>query len=180
MAIALLLLLIRLFARWKSFKRLYADDALVVFAWLLAFLTAVDWQIVAKFMYRFLAVTSGQLWPPPPTIVRDTEQYNKGSVVVFVFFYTSLWAVKLSFLSFFKRLGRNVRKQKVLWWCVFAFTVASYVVCVGITQYSCLAPPLERIIRKCTTDSAVRYQHVTLKFNAALDVVTDFASMRRP
>lgn len=153
------------------------DDGFVIFAWLLALLTAIDWQIVANFMYQFMAITSGRLWPPPATFVADTERYYKGSVIVLVFFYTGLWAVKFSFLLFFKRLGQNVARQKVLWWCVFGFTVATYLVCLGDIQYSCLAAPLATLEMHCSTDSAVHYQRVTLAFNCAVDVVTDYISM---
>ena len=175
-AVSLVFLLIRLFARWKGFKKLFVDDAFVIFAWLLALLTAVDWQVVARWMYQFIAVTSGQQWPPPISFVKDSERYYKGSVVVLVFFYTSLWAVKISFLLFFRRLSQNVAGQKVLWWCIFAFTLASYFVCVGDIQFSCLAAPLEDIFAHCSSDAAVHFQQSTLKFNCAIDVLTDFAS----
>lgn len=158
------------------FKKLFIDDAFVIFAWFLALFTAIDWQIVARLMYQFTAVTSGQVWPPPSSFVTDSERYYKGSVVVLTFFYSSLWAVKISFLLFFRRLGQNVRGQKVLWWCVLAFTLASYFVCLGDTQYSCLAAPLEDIFRNCSTNTAVDFQQTTLKFNCAVDVLTDFAS----
>ena len=101
-----------MFARWKSFEKLSLDDGFVIFAWLLALLTAIDWQIAAGFMYQFEAITNGRLWPPPATFVTDTERYYKGLVVVLVFFYTGLWTVKFSFLLFFKRLGQNVARQK--------------------------------------------------------------------
>lgn len=166
----------RLTARYKTFKKLYFDDGFVIFSWFLALFTAIIWQIVARFMYQFMAITSGQLWPPPTNFVNDTERYYKGSVVVLIFFYTSLWAVKISFLFFFKRLGQNVRWQKILWWCVLAFTVATYFVCIGDIQYSCLAAPLGEIISHCSSDRDVNFQLVTLKFNAAIDVLTDVMS----
>ena len=100
-------------------------------------------------------------------------------MVILVFFYTSLWAVKTSFLLFFRRLGHNVTGQKVLWWCVFAFTLASYFVCIGDIQYSCLASPLENNFARCSTDAALRFQRITLDFNCAIDVLTDFASKFR-
>lgn len=100
----------------------------------------------------------------------------KGSVVILVFFYTSLWAVKVSFLLFFRRLGHNVMGQKVIWWCVFALTLASYFVCIGDIQYSCLTAPPENIIDHCAMGTALRFQQITLKSNCAIDVLTDFAS----
>lgn len=178
--VSFLFLVMRLTARYKTFKRLYFDDGFVIFSWFLALFTAIIWQIVARFMYQFMAITSGQLWPPPTNFVNDTERYYKGSVVVLIFFYTSLWAVKISFLFFFKRLGQNVRWQKILWWCVLAFTVATYFVCIGDIQYSCLAAPLGEIISHCSSDRDVNFQLVTLKFNAAIDVLTDVMILSIP
>lgn len=105
-----------------------------------------------------------------------TERYYKGSVVILIFFYTSLWSVKISFLFFFKRLGQNVRWQKILWWCVFAFTAATYFVCIGDIQYACLAAPLMEIMSHCSSDWDVNFQQVTLKFNGTIDVLTDVMS----
>jgi hypothetical protein len=153
------------------------DDGFVIFAWLLALLTAVDWQVVADFLFHFIDVTRGRLWPPPAIFVNDSERYYKGSVVVIVMFYTGLWAVKFSFLLFFKRLGQNVAGQKVLWWCVLGFTVVTYLLCIGDIQYSCLAAPFAKIEIRCSTDSAVQYQRVTLAINCAVDVVTDYLSV---
>ena len=166
----------RLVVRWKSFKKLDFDDGFVIFAWVLALLTAIDWQIVAGFMYQFIAITRGQLWPPPATFVDDSERYFTGSAVFIIFFYTSLWAVKISFLLFFKRLGLNVRRQKVLWWCVFAFTIATYLSCIGNIQYSCLVVPLAELVKHCSNDWEINFQQTTLKFNCAVDVLTDLMS----
>ncbi|KAL9012109.1 MAG: hypothetical protein Q9173_003108 [Seirophora scorigena] len=48
-AVSFLCLVLRLYARWRSFKRFWFDDLFVVIAWLLALLTAIDWQIVAGY-----------------------------------------------------------------------------------------------------------------------------------
>lgn len=82
-------------------------------------------------MYGLISATSGQGLPPPPHFVVDTESYCEGSVAALMFFYSSLWPVKLACLLFFKRLGHNVKGQKLLWWSVFGLTVATYLVCIG-------------------------------------------------
>lgn len=147
-----------------------------MFAWLLSLLTAVDWQVVSGWMYQFILITSGKLWPPPEDFVADTQRYYKGSLIVLVLFYTSLWSVKISFLIFFKCLGHNIRRQKIHWWSVFALTVATYLVCFGDTQYWCLVAPLKDIFAHCSSDSAIHWTLFTLKFNCAMDVLTDILS----
>ena len=136
--------------------------------------------IIASFLYQFKAITSGQSWPPPSTFVNNTERYSKGSLVVLVSFYTSLWAVKNSFLIFFKRLGQNVRWQKILWWCVFALSIATLLACIGNIQYRCLVSPLREIVSYCTNESALSFQQITLKLHTTIDVLTDVTSNARP
>ena len=176
MAISGLFLIVRLIARATHFKRLYLDDALVTAAWLFTLAVAIDWQVVARYMYQFFAVSAGETLPPP-TFFTDTETYLTNSVVAVFFFYTSLWAVKLAFLSFFRRLSQNVSGQRILWWSVAIFTAASYFVCIGTIEYKCLANSMTYIIQHCSTPAAVNFQRVTLKANCALDVVTDYMSV---
>ncbi len=49
-----------------------------------------------------------------------------------------LWCIKFAFLAFFRRLGRNVKGQKILWQVVFAFTVAGLAISVGVCYYPCI------------------------------------------
>ncbi|KAL8889133.1 MAG: hypothetical protein Q9192_006063 [Flavoplaca navasiana] len=83
-------------------------------------------------LYENIAVSSGQLYPPPPDFSRRTEGYLRRSVAVIIFFFTGLWSIKLAFLLFFKRLGQDVRHQDKVWWVVLSITIATYVACVVI------------------------------------------------
>lgn len=112
---------------------------------------------MAHDMYELMGVSAG-LEPPGPTFVIDSDNYSKASTAVQIFFYSTLWSVKISFLIFFRRLGKNVRRQKFLWWPIFSFTVATYIASVGMIQYRCLINSLLYLIENCTSDSAVKYQ----------------------
>lgn len=128
-------------------------------------------------MYQFLAVDSGELWPPPGDFEADSERYYRESLVVWVCFYTGLWAVKISFLLFLKRLGQNVAGRQVLWWGVFVFTVVAYVISIADMPYACLADSFDKLMRDCSTKSAARHEIVVLWENCILDVVSDCTSM---
>ena len=175
-----LFVVMRMIARWSAFKRFYFDDAFVLFAWLLTLGTAIVWQIIARNTYQFVAITSGQLWPPPPSFVADTEGFFHGELAALMFYYSGLWAIKISFLIFFRRLGQNVSGQKVIWWSIFAFTAATYLVCIGTTDYSCIVAPLPEIFANCATIKLARLETAKVKIDAAMDILTDFMSCLAP
>lgn len=146
--LAALFLTARVGIRIKAFHRLYADDALAIFAWVLLLINTIIWQINKDTMYEIIAVTAGQLYPLPPDVPRNTELHLRRILVVLVFFYTGLWSIKLSFLLFFRRLGQKVRNQKIVWWTVLAITVATYFAFLGTIEYHCLAGSFEYFASK--------------------------------
>ena len=194
-AIGFLSFLIRVIVRLKAFHKLFADDPLVLFSCVLLLTNTITWQVVKGDLYLNMAVSAGQLYPPPADFPRRTERYLRASVAIIMFFYTGLWAIKLSFLVFFKKLGENVRHQTLIWWSVLAVTCASYFACLGTIEYKCLAGSFmhiqckfERLIVErfrygtdlslahCTLPGSVAFQRNTLRWNMILDVVTDALS----
>ncbi|KAK8050880.1 hypothetical protein PG993_002265 [Apiospora rasikravindrae] len=147
-----------------------------MFAWLLCGLFAILWQIISPPLYIFLNVSSGRLWPPPPAFAEDAIKSWRGQLIITVFFYTSLFTVKLSFLFFFRRLRRNVTKCQWLWWGALFLTVSTYLVWIGTTNYPCMMKSMERIVIDCSTESSVRHTEAIIKAGCALDIVSDFFS----
>lgn len=128
----------RIYVRLKAFRRVYSDDLLVLAAWLMLLTSAIIWQFDKESLYEQMELTSGQLLPSAGFEHR-VEKALRGSLVEIVFFYSSLWSVKVSFLIFFRRLGHKVKGQKQLWWFVLIVTLASYIVCLSLINYNCLA-----------------------------------------
>ncbi|KAL9006365.1 MAG: hypothetical protein Q9188_000901 [Gyalolechia gomerana] len=176
LAISAICVAMRLFVRIKVFKRLWMDDACVVFALVLALATAILWQLFAKDMFAVMAVTSGQS-VPKHSFLSLGEAFKTIPMVILIFFYSTLWTIKLSFLLFFKRLTKDVRRQQLLWWPITVFTIATYFVCIGTIPYRCFTMPFLRITAECTQNAAVKFQRVTLQLNCAWDVVTDVLSL---
>ena len=169
----------RAYARWKSFRRYFWDDFFVLFAWILILATAIMWHFVAANLFQISYVSSGKLSiTHVPTLVRDTELYLRVSVAVIIFFYTSLWAVKVSFLIFFRKItaGTFIKAQIIQWWVVLGLTLATWFACLGSLEYNCLAAPLFKIAQHCSSPYSVRFQRVTLITNCAMDVLTDIMS----
>lgn len=175
-AITVIFVCFRILSRIKIFKRLYWDDFFVLLALALTLASAIIWQaFMAHDMYEVMNVSAG-LELPGPKFLADGRRYSQASLAILILFYSTLWSIKLSFLIFFRRLGKNVRRQKLLWWPVMGFTLASYVVAVAIIQYPCLVKSMFYIIEHCTTDSAIRYQRTSLLCSCILDVLTDLSS----
>ena len=174
-ALAIVCCTLRFVVRIRSFKRLLIDDYFVLFALILVVTTAIIWQVFAEHMYYVMVVSAGVELPGPgfPSLA---ENYFKASFVVVVLFYSALWSIKLSFLLFFKRLGKNVRGQAVLWWPILGITIATYCACIGTIHFPCLLNSFEYLAINCSTASANRFSQVTLKLNCTWDVTTDALS----
>lgn len=166
---------LRFLARVQTYKKLLADDYFVVIALVFTIASAVIWQIDAETMFRSRRVWAG-LELPGADFVSVNERYYKSLVAVFILFFSSLWSIKISFLLFFRRLGKNVLNEKLIWWPVFCITVATYFVCLGTIPYSCLVRSLDYLITYCTSPKAEIFQQLVLKLTCTWDVLTDFLS----
>ncbi len=126
-------------------------------------------------MYMILQVMAG-LAAPGPDFFDKTFLWLKVQLISELFFYTGLTAVKMAFLLFFKRLGHNVNRFDWFWWPVVGFVLAQYFICIGTVEYRCLLPTVEDLIGFCSTRESGDFTSVTLKFNCAMDVLSDFFS----
>ncbi|KAK4206939.1 hypothetical protein QBC37DRAFT_444784 [Rhypophila decipiens] len=172
-AVVLLFLTVRLYARlFRGARRLYWDDGLAILAAILVIITTALWQWVAHSMYLTLNVSVGAA-VPPADFFSQLELWLRVSYVVQTFFYTTLTAVKLSLLFFFRRLGGHMDRLRYVWWPVLGLTLATWVTGLGTSQFKCLLGSSEYIITYCDKPWAIEFTTVTLKVNCALDVLTD-------
>ena len=137
-AVSFFFLLFRFYVRLKIFRRLHIEDALVLAAWLMNLANAAIWQKNSKNLYLFIAVESGQMARPAPEHFSYIYTEFHSMFASYILFYTALWSIKLSFLLFFRELGNDIRRQRIFWYCVLAYTVASYITCLGMIDYKCL------------------------------------------
>jgi hypothetical protein len=179
-ALAGIFLVIRIFSRLRIQRRLYWDDAFVLFAFVLALITAALWQWQAPSMYWLLGALAGtEQSTSLADVFKKQKLWLKVSLVVQLFFYTSLTAVKLSFLLFFRRLGDRVPKFNWFWWPVVLFVLAIWFASIGNTQYECELGSTELLNGYCSTEPANNFTAITLKVNCALDVLSDFLSKKQ-
>ena len=131
-------LLFRFYVRLKIFRRLHIEDPFVLAAWLMNLANAVVWQKNANQLYTLIAVESGVVTMPPPELIPHIYVGLHSLFASSLLYYTALWSVKLSFLMFFRNLDNSIRRQRMLWYCVLAFTLATYITCLGMINYKCV------------------------------------------
>lgn len=130
-------------------------------------------------MFLSTEVSAGQLSPLDyPTYIPDTEHYLKSTVATMVLFYSSLAAIKISFLLFFRRLlsGVHIKALRIQWWTVLAITIISWIISIADLEYKCLAAPFIQIVQNCTRKDSIRFQRITYIVNCVMDVTTDVLS----
>jgi len=126
-----------LYVKIKSFRRLYSEDYVIIAAWGMLLATSVLWQTVIPKQYEQYAVASGRMGITPDLVAEQTLLMHILAPIT-ALFYTCLWAVKLSLLLFFQRLGSKVTGQKIWWWSILVVTVLTWAACIGDIHWRCM------------------------------------------
>lgn len=177
--IATISVVVRTFVRYQLLQKLYIEDVLVHFAWLMSLAFTVSWQILADDLYlQTHVVTFGR--PPPRDFAARTERYLKGVAALLILYLISLWLIKASFLILFRRLFTHFRKWMRFWWGVAAFTFASLPISIGTGDINCLVKPLTKIVLHCNEKGDIEHQRASLVAVCVLDVGSDLLSTSSP
>ena len=104
----------------------------------MTFANVLIWQKLQKQLYLSISFSTGHTNSPPADVFKEIEMFLHGILSSHMLFNSSLWSIKLSFLLFFKTLGNKIRRQRLIWWSVLAFTVVSYGPCIGLIDFKCL------------------------------------------
>jgi hypothetical protein len=142
---SLLFVIYRIYFRLRLSHKLFIEDYFILSAWIFSLSNAMLWTIEARDLYIGMALgTDNAVYPPDLFAIMD--RYFKSLLAMYVVQYAGLWSVKFSLLFFFRGLGRNIKMQRILWWCATAFISASFVVCIGIIQYKCMTTPFPKSV----------------------------------
>lgn len=166
-AVSFCFLLFRFYVRLKIFSRLHIEDSFVLAAWLMNLANAVVWQNNANELYSAFAVES----MPAPVYLSHVYVQLHSLFASELLYYTALWSVKLSFLLFFRNLGNYIRRQMMIWYCVLAFTIASYITCLCMMDFRCLVGP--RGLAECQSAHNTHYIPTYLRVATVFDTITD-------
>lgn len=86
------------------------------------------------------------------------------------------WIIKMNFMSFFYRLGHQLRAYVAVWWVAVVVIVACGVVILGIIPYDCVFEDSDWVNTHCSTTSKMDYIYSVYQANVALDVLSDLIS----
>jgi hypothetical protein len=138
-AFSLFVVAARLAIRWKLLGMLKADDFFVISGLVFYLASTLIWTIIRHSLY--LGMRSGSDMSDPLFMVSLLDEIATtlhGTLAGYLCSWACLWSIKLSFMAFFHGLGRQIRSQRILWWSVLAFILASFIVVVSIFHYRCM------------------------------------------
>ncbi|MCJ1282375.1 hypothetical protein MMC26_001698 [Xylographa opegraphella] len=172
-AVSFCFFVFRIYVRMKVFHRVSVDDGFLLAAWIMSLGSASIWQAARKQLYLGVAVASGESVALPTDFFSEMQTFLRSLLAAYLIQFTTLWSVKLSFLFFFRGLGRNVKRQRIIWWTAMAFVLASLAVCIGTLDYLCLASSVTYIIEYCESTRTVDMEYLALRLSTSLDILTD-------
>ncbi|KAL8707945.1 MAG: hypothetical protein Q9220_007088 [cf. Caloplaca sp. 1 TL-2023] len=172
LGVSFVFLLIRGYVRLTVFRRFFADDGMILLAWILIVISASIWQSMVDDLYLLYAITVGAIQPPANTL-DIFARYSKRTVAVTMLNLFSLWSVKVSLLTLFYKLGQNVRGHKIIWWTAAVASFIGLAASIGVQNYKCIMGTPAEASAKCGTPAYGNFIYRSLRLQAAADVITD-------
>ncbi|KAB8242978.1 hypothetical protein BDV35DRAFT_383531 [Aspergillus flavus] len=148
--------LFRIFVRIASFRRLFVDDIFVLLAWAIMLTNAIIWQIQGQVLYNLYAISTGQE-SYTPAVLPMFESFMRYIAPMTIMFYSGLWAIKFSFMSFFFRLNSKVKSHRIWWYVVMLVVGGVYIACVADVDYKCSLGGMEYIISENFDDLLILF-----------------------
>lgn len=119
-----------------TFHRLFIDDFLVLFAWSAIFVGHVIWQIEGGVVFELYEIADGIVAITADFVIRF-RRFVRFLTILELLFYSAIWAVKFSFITFFRRLCFQVKSLRIWWIIVLCFTICGLLVSVADIDYRC-------------------------------------------
>ncbi|KAI0538740.1 hypothetical protein GGR58DRAFT_283636 [Xylaria digitata] len=162
---------VRAYIRVVSFRRLFLEDWFMLLALVIYLTIAIVSMIYLRALYNLSHIN--EEFVPGPTFETDTMHALQAYTGIVIIARIGLWIIKINFLLFFYRLSYQLLKFRIVWWVVLCIVVATGIVEIGITQYSCLLTDFNTLVTVCSTAESVREGRRRFIVAIVLDVLTD-------
>ncbi|KAJ5821824.1 uncharacterized protein N7525_011108 [Penicillium rubens] len=140
-----LFVIFRIYAQLASFRQVFLDGYLVVFAWVIMLTAAVIWQVEGKVLYELYAISAGTK-PFNLEFLPRYDIFMRFNAPLQILFYSALWCVKFSFMALFYRISAKVKSLRIWWYVVLFCTGSVYIASVADIEYKCSFGGLDFII----------------------------------
>ena len=122
-AVAILTAIARIAIRLRYRKRLFADDAFLFLAVACLCTSMALLFVFGPSMWLIEETVTVQLSPElPPDFMYRAVVYQKLAYTYISLVWMTIFAIKFSFLFFFKNLVRCIRSMTIYWWVITVVT----------------------------------------------------------
>ncbi|DAA79418.1 TPA_exp: Uncharacterized protein A8136_0191 [Trichophyton benhamiae CBS 112371] len=173
-ALTTVVMIFRLAIRLWLQRRLFWDDAFAIAGYFGQVAQLVMVTIVSPLIYIHLQGFSGTR-PPPEYGIKITKMIR----LVYahnVVFTASLYCIKASFMALYWRLIQDLSDYRKAWWAVAVLCAVSLTINAVLFPVGCSTLEAFHCIDKGSIDRTL----VSLRFNTAMDIVTDVCIMVLP
>lgn len=190
-AFAILFTILRTAIRIHVFHRLFADDICVYIALVILISLGVLYNHAISAIFKIERVLYGEV-VYPLDFKEQVDLFLKLQFSIITLFWTSLWAVKLSFLMFYRKILAGLPGHLIWWRLILVFTVLAYLGCQATNLKSCTpisnyfhigmricdigCCPILTVIGACESRQNTYFQNLNLYYSTAVDVLCDVLS----
>ncbi|KAF1941000.1 hypothetical protein EJ02DRAFT_423457 [Clathrospora elynae] len=181
-SIATICVIGRIATRLSVFKCLALDDYFVLLGWSSSLAFSVVWHFFSANTYAAISQMVGKT-PFNDTYLSLMYDYTRSQTGMIICQTLGLWFIKYSFLFFFRKMGHQIRHQKILWWTVAVYVSIGLAISISVPPWRChtnLKKNLANIALKCGTPEIARFTMNTLRVQAAMDITSDAAILSIP
>jgi hypothetical protein len=137
---------IRVIIRLKLNSKLNLDDFFATLGLCILLAHAIVLTEMAPSMYDILRVAEpNSTFVPPADFMERSTFYLKCQFAATCLFWSCLWAVKASFMAFYKKLTEGIKGLSQAWWAVAVFIFLAYLACIISYPVSCTSFILGRL-----------------------------------
>ena len=174
--LAVVFTVVRTWIRFHISGRLFVDDGFVFFALTTLIAMAILYTLVANTIFEIVAVSNGKTMPSP-NFMEAGSFFLKCQFAIILLFWTTLWAVKASFLTYYKNLFHGLQPYlQKCWWVVTIFAILAYLGCWATQLPSCQPISTYFTLGACETKQDIFVSNLSLYYATAVDILCDLLS----
>ena len=136
LAVAVSLAFGRIYVRAKLNHKFYVDDGFFSLAVVTLIAGTIMTYLDIPYIYLQQNVQAGSQAPPADFIQQLLTSVKIQNAAV-VLLSTTVFAIKLAFLAFFRGLIRRLKKLEIWWWCVLVIVILSSIFLICANFIAC-------------------------------------------